>query len=99
MGRQWYHDFPYHDPAYGTGWRYHLPDDVDDHWLETPMNNMTPLQELYEKANSETWRDMWVDAHFGVSEHGWRHRPLPFSRRVTDPEKLIPKQRDFYTEL
>jgi len=93
------HDFPYHDPAYGTGWRYHSPDDVDEHWNDMSMYTKTPLQELLLRREEETWRDVWDEAHLGVSEHGWRHRPLPFSRRVVDPEHLIPHQRDFYTEL
>lgn len=93
-------DFPYHDPAYGTGWRYHYPDDLDEHWMnEMSMYTKTPFQELLLRREEETWRDLWEDAHMGISEHGWRHRPLPFSRRVRDPERLIPKQRDFYTEL
>lgn len=93
-------DFPYHDPAYGTGWRDHYPDEVDEHWLnEMSMHTKTPLQELFLRKEEENWRDLWEAAQLGTSEHGWRHRPLPFSRRVRDPEKLIPKQADFYTEL
>jgi len=92
-------DFPYHDPAYGMGWRHHYPDDVDDSWMGGGMYSKTPFQQLLDRREEETWQDLWEDAHMGVSEHGWRHRPVPFSRRVRDPEGLIPKQRDFYTEL
>merc|ERR1719271_1526680 len=63
------HDFPYHDPAYGTGWRYHRPDDVDEHSNEMSMYTKTPLQELLLRREEETWRDVWDEAHLGVSEH------------------------------
>jgi hypothetical protein len=93
------YDFPYHDPAYGTGWRYHYPDDLDRDWRHNQMATKTPLQALLDHGEEEGWQDMWEEAHMAIHEHGWRHRPLPFSRRVRDPEKLIPKQKDFYTEL
>merc|ERR1719387_1445565 len=36
-------DFPYHDPAYGVGWRYHCPDNYDAHWNRMSMYKETPL--------------------------------------------------------
>jgi len=91
------HDFPYHDPAFGVAWRNHGPDDLDAQWSGMPMWKKTPLQEL---NHEKDWNDLWETARLGENEHsGWRHRRLPFSRRVRNPENLIPKQADFYTEL
>merc|ERR1719401_2834200 len=83
------HNFPFHDAAYGPGWRFHYPDNLDSDWLLQPTAREPPLKSLIHRRDEETWRDMWDMAHLSQAEHGgWRYRPLPFSRRVKDAERL-----------
>lgn len=94
------HDFPYHDATHGCGWRFHFPDNLDEQWTQTKVYKQTPFQELLHKRDEETWQDMWDNAYMGEShENGWYHRRPPFSRRVRDPEALLPENKDFFTEL
>lgn len=94
------YDFPYHDPAFGVGWRCNDSLPLDELWNQAPMYQETPLQELLHRREDGAWRDLWERAHMGESENlGWRYRPAPFSRRVRHPDKLIPSHADFYHSL
>lgn len=92
------HDFPYHDAAYGCGWRFHYPDNLDEALLHMPTYRPTPMEEMRHAAYEEQMKQEWVNAHVAESQYGVRHRHLPYSRRVRNPERLIPDPED-YSEI
>jgi len=92
------HDFPYHDPAFGSGWRFHYPDNLDEAMLNMGTYKPTPLEEMRHAAYESQMKDEWINAHVAESQYGVRHRHLPFSRRVRLPERLIPDPED-YSEI
>lgn len=80
------HDFPYHDPAYGFGWRYHYTDSLDLQLNEVRVDQKrAPLEELAHAAFLRETEDEWERAH-GRSQGDVStvHRP-PGIRRVMEP--------------
>lgn len=92
------HDFPYHDPAFGSGWRFHYPDNLDEALLNMGTYKPTPLEDMRHAAYESQMKEEWINAHVAESQYGVRHRHLPFSRRVRLPERLIPDPED-YSEI
>lgn len=92
------HDFPYQDPAFGAGWRFHYPDNLDEALINMGTYKPTPLQEMRHAAYEKQMKEEWLNAHVAESQYGVRHRAVPFSRRVRLPERLIPDPED-YSEI
>jgi hypothetical protein len=90
--------FPYHDVAYGCGWRYHFPDNLDEEVLKWPTHQHAPLMELRHSAFVSRTETEWHNAEFRESEHGVHHRWPPGARRIKEPPQhaAVFEQADFY---
>jgi len=90
--------FPYHDVAYGCGWRYHFPDNLDEEVLKWPSDPHAPLMELRHSAFVSRTETEWHNAEFRESEHGVHHRWPPGTRRIKEPSRQADlfQQADFY---
>jgi len=90
--------FPYHDVAYGCGWRYHFPDNLDEEALKWPTDRHAPLMELRHSAFVSRTETEWHNAEFRESEHGVHHRWPPGARRIKEPPQhaAVFEQADFY---
>lgn len=80
------HDFPYHDPAYGFGWRYHYTDSLDLQLSEQQFDHKrAPLEELAHEHFLRETENEWERAHGRHNgDQGHHHRP-PGIRRVPEP--------------
>mmetsp|Transcript_20988 Transcript_20988/g.65634 ORF Transcript_20988/g.65634 Transcript_20988/m.65634 type:complete len:183 (+) Transcript_20988:61-609(+) len=85
---QYDYDFPYHDVCYGTGWRFHHPDNLDENVLHLHTPKTNPLIDLQHAAFMRAAEVAWHKAHFietdpTAAEHRWP----PGARRVREPEQ------------
>lgn len=52
-------DFPYHDPAFGCGWRYHYPDTIDEEVRNFAFLEDTPLDALLQRSLANLVDNGW----------------------------------------